>query len=145
MRNANGTVFPLARRCFGVEEDVSNLGQGSTPRVDDFPREALSTPTPSGSTAGTPRRVEQSAQFEGVVEIDASDGSHLNGGSHKVAGAPEKVYDRKGQEEKMVIIPKDGNVSIVLGMLMADLVASILTEFGEIVSGHEASVNSRDR
>ena len=68
-----------------------------------------------------------------MVEIDASGGSELRRPKSEMGNRDQKMYDRKGHEEKMVVIPKDGNVEIVLGMLMADLVASILTEFGDIV------------
>lgn len=68
-----------------------------------------------------------------MVEIDASDGSNVQRPKSQMADRDAKMYDRKGYEEKMVVIPKDGNVEIVLGMLMADLIASVLTEFGDMV------------
>jgi hypothetical protein len=119
VNHANGMVYPLARRCFGVEEDVSAFPLGSTP---------------NDSSTSTPRRVEESSTFEGMVEIDASEGSDPRRPKSEMDNRNQKMYDRKGHEEKMVVIPKDGNVEIVLGMLMADLVATVLTEFGDIVS-----------
>lgn len=133
VNHANGMVYPLARRCFGVEEDVSAFPLGSTPRAGNFPSDNKSTPNLADSSTNTPRRVEESSTFEGMVEIDASGGSELRRPKSEMGNRDQKMYDRKGHEEKMVVIPKDGNVEIVLGMLMADLVASILTEFGDIV------------
>lgn len=71
--------------------------------------------------------------FQGVVEIDASE----RRGTPDIRNSVDsegKMYDRRGFEEKMVVIPKEGKVDIVLGMLMADVCASVLTELGEIVS-----------
>jgi hypothetical protein len=134
VNNTNGNVYPLARRCFGVEEDVSAFPLGSTPKAGNFPNRDPTTPQTSGSANSTPRsRVAESSQFEGVVEIDASEGMNSRLKAEPV-DRNSKMYDRKGHEERMVVIPKDGNVEIVLGMLMADLIASVLTEFGEIVS-----------
>jgi hypothetical protein len=81
---------------------------------------------------GSPGRVEESV-FQGVVEIDASE----RRGTPDIRNSVDsegKMYDRRGFEEKMVVIPKEGKVDIVLGMLMADVCASVLTELGEIVS-----------
>jgi hypothetical protein len=133
VNHANGMIYPLARRCFGVEEDVSAFPLGSTPKAGNFPKQNKSTPNLPDSSSSTPRRVEQSATFEGMVEIDASDGSNVQRPKSQMADRDAKMYDRKGHEEKMVVIPKDGNVEIVLGMLMADLIASVLTEFGDMV------------
>jgi hypothetical protein len=138
--HANGTIYPLARRCFGVEEDVSAFPLGSTPRAGNFPPENKSTPNLSDSSSDAPRRVAQSATFQGMVEIDASDGSNIRRPKSEMANRDQKMYDRKGYEERMVVIPKDGNVEIVMGMLMADVVASVLTEFGDIVSHFDLGI-----
>lgn len=137
--NANGVVYPLTRRCFGVEQDVSAYPVGSTPREGNFPTPADATPrVHDSSVTGTPRRVEESATFEGMVEIDASDEGKIKNAQSSVPDKERVYYDRKGHEEKMVVIPKDGNVEVVLGLLMADVIASVLTEFGEIITALES-------
>ncbi len=113
-------VFPLTRRCFGVEQSSD---------IDDQSDEYHSK---RSSGAGVPGRVEESV-FQGVVEIDASDRSETPGARDSV-DSEGKVFDRRGFEEKMVVIPKEGKVDVVLGMLMADVCASVLTELGEMVS-----------
>jgi hypothetical protein len=105
-------IFPLTRRCFGVEETAD----------DDVPESA--SKRSSGGSAGVHESV-----FQGVVEIDASDSPPKQSTDSDSA----RQFDRRGFEEKLVAIPKEGNVDVVLGMLMADVCASVLTELGEMV------------
>lgn len=144
----SGGIYPLAKRCFGVDEDIAKR-EVKGYMVDEEPvhtrQERLQEPiSRSGTPGGTPRRVEESSTFEGMVEIDASDDvsdptvNITNTSGKEIPMEGKKYYDRKGHEEKMVIIPKDGNVDLVLGMLMTDLCASVLTEFGEIATALES-------
>lgn len=136
--NADGMVFPLTRRCFGVEEDVGEVTV-SVPPVE------TSTAEPTTADA---RRVEESAQFKGMVEIDASDPSpgrpphrHQSSTASVHAAGNEtntRRHSRKTYEDRLVVIPKDGKLDIVLGMLLADVCASVLAEFGEIAGAVES-------
>lgn len=136
--NADGMVFPLTRRCFGVEEDAGEVTV-SVPPAD------ASTAEPTTADA---RRVEESAQFKGMVEIDASDPSpgrppHRHQSSTASVHATSndtntRRHSRKSYEDRLVVIPKDGKLDIVLGMLLADVCASVLAEFGEIAGAVES-------
>lgn len=141
LSNADGLVFPLTRRCFGVEEEAEEttglIGHDS------------SAAGPEASETSR-RRVEESAQFKGMVEIDASDStvarplhsSHPSSSSIHGDTTSTKRTDRKSYEDRIVVIPKDTTggmkLDLVLGMLIADVCASILTEFGEIAQAVES-------
>ncbi|KAJ9106212.1 hypothetical protein QFC21_001356 [Naganishia friedmannii] len=137
--NADGMVYPLTRRCFGVEEDAGEVTV-TVPPVD-----ASTTAEPTTADA---RRVEESAQFKGMVEIDASDptsGRPTNRHQSSTASVHAATTDtntrrhsRKSYEDRLVVIPKDGKLDIVLGMLLADVCASVLAEFGEIAGAVES-------
>ncbi len=87
-----------------------------------------------GCAAGEPLgRVEESG-IAGMVEIDASDA----GGARGRDTPDEARFDRRGFEEKLVVVPQEGNVEVVLGMLMADVCASVLTELGEMATALES-------
>ncbi|KAJ9124172.1 hypothetical protein QFC22_000969 [Naganishia vaughanmartiniae] len=136
--NADGMVFPLTRRCFGVEEDAGDA-------TVSVPPAATSTAEPTTADA---RRVAESAQFKGMVEIDASDPTpgrpphrHQSSATSVHAAANDsntRRHSRKSYEDRLVVIPKDGKLDIVLGMLLADVCASVLAEFGEIAGAVES-------
>lgn len=158
LNNANGLVFPLTRRCFGVEEPDPELHHvdktdSLAPAVDEdnmptprpgagfqrtssFPGRTTSTaPTSDSSESARQQRVKESDLLSGMVEIDASDG----GSSSRPTTPGGTRFDKRAYEEKLVSVPKDGNVELVLGMLIADVVASVLTELGEIAAALETT------
>ena len=53
LSNADGLVFPLTRRCFGVEEEAEE--------------DPVATASGTEAAETTRRRVEESAQFKGMV------------------------------------------------------------------------------
>lgn len=158
LNNANGLVFPLTRRCFGVEEpdpDQHHVDKsdGLAPVIDEdnmptprpgagFQRTASfpgRSQGPAGSTSDSSesarqQRVKESDLLSGMVEIDASDGA-----SSRPTTPGGTRFDKRAYEEKLVSVPKDGNVELVLGMLVADIVASVLTELGEVAAALETT------
>lgn len=145
LSNADGLVFPLTRRCFGVEEEVEEaVGPVGQDPISSAAVRRSETPT-EGS-----RRVEESAQFKGMVEIDASDTGpvrppHTHQSS--TSSLPDSASalrrnDRKSYEDRIVVIPQDTTggmkLDLVVGMLIADVCASILTEFGEVAQAVES-------
>lgn len=145
LSNADGLVFPLTRRCFGVEEEA---GEGAEP-------DPVSTASGQEAAETSRRRVEESAQFKGMVEIDASDtkiprpphSSHPSSSSISREASSTKRTDRKSYEDRIVVIPRDTTggmkLDLVLGMLIADVCASILTEFGEIAQAVESTAGGQ--
>jgi hypothetical protein len=150
LSNADGLVFPLTRRCFGVEEEVEEVAAaaGQDP-VSSAAVRRSETPTEGA------RRVEESAQFKGMVEIDASDSGpvrpphthHASTSSIPDSASAVKRNDRKSYEDRIVVIPQDTTggmkLDLVLGMLIADVCASILTEFGEIAQAIESTAGGQ--
>ncbi|GHJ88545.1 hypothetical protein NliqN6_4947 [Naganishia liquefaciens] len=145
LSNADGLVFPLTRRCFGVEDEA----------VEALGSDSVSTPSGTEAAETSRRRVEESAQFKGMVEIDASDtkvarpphSTHPSSSSIHGDTSSTKRTDRKSYEDRIVVIPKDTTggmkFDLVLGMLIADVCASILTEFGEIAQAVESTAGGQ--
>lgn len=150
LSNADGLVFPLTRRCFGVEEEVEE----AITQIGQDPVSSAAVRRSETPTEGS-RRVEESAQFKGMVEIDASDSgpsrpphmSHPSTSSIPDSASALKRNDRKSYEDRIVVIPQDTTggmkLDLVLGMLIADVCASILTEFGEIAQAVESSAGAQ--